>query len=516
MPGAVLAQSSARCFPETVFCIDGRIREFWEQNGGLEVYGFPLAPQGEENPEGIQLQAQWFERERFELHPENQPPYDVLLGRLGDEALRLQGRDWRSFPAGTSRPGCLFFEQTSHSLCGSFLTYWRRYGIEFDGIPGISYAESLALFGMPLSEPQPEKVEENTYTVQWFERARFELHPENQPPYDVLFGLLGRDVFNMQHPPLPKITLSAEDLAGLEKPLSLFGLKPSDVNAAKTVTYALPRIALQQDDEDGVVLMSAPMFRVPRDLQGVIGVFKTTRPLQVSGRDIQPGLYVVALQQGVVQFIDSKGERQAESQADQRQMQQRFVNPPEATITNKDICYSWERTQICTEPAVEESLTDKERNAIGDVMPKAVQALADKGLLDQADINTSGTVPEIPDEGAVKRRQATLLVAPTADFPPVDDQGVSPDNTLIGTFLVLEPIQTPTQKVIPSGAYAARFFRVGEEYVSRLFGDNGMTFDVPIVITEVRAQPEEPLVILIDMSILGNCIPWWENCPPRI
>jgi hypothetical protein len=29
------------------------------------------------------------------------------------------------------------------------------------------------------------------YTVQWFERARFEHHPENDPPYDVLLGLLG-------------------------------------------------------------------------------------------------------------------------------------------------------------------------------------------------------------------------------------------------------------------------------------------------------------------------------------
>jgi hypothetical protein len=32
-----------------------------------------------------------------------------------------------------------------------------------------------------------------TYTVQYFERNRFESHPENQPPYDVLLGLLGRD-----------------------------------------------------------------------------------------------------------------------------------------------------------------------------------------------------------------------------------------------------------------------------------------------------------------------------------
>jgi 5-hydroxyisourate hydrolase-like protein (transthyretin family) len=32
--------------------------------------------------------------------------------------------------------------------------------------------------------------------VQWFERGRFELHPENAPPYDVLLGLLGSEVRN--------------------------------------------------------------------------------------------------------------------------------------------------------------------------------------------------------------------------------------------------------------------------------------------------------------------------------
>ena len=35
--GRAQAQTSQRCFAETGFCIEGRIREFWEQNGGLPV-----------------------------------------------------------------------------------------------------------------------------------------------------------------------------------------------------------------------------------------------------------------------------------------------------------------------------------------------------------------------------------------------------------------------------------------------------------------------------------------------
>jgi sortase (surface protein transpeptidase) len=64
-----------------------------------------------------------------------------------------------------------------------------------DGDPGISEPESLALFGLPLSGPRQERLSDGrTYTVQWFERARFEYHPENPYPYNVLFGLLGREL----------------------------------------------------------------------------------------------------------------------------------------------------------------------------------------------------------------------------------------------------------------------------------------------------------------------------------
>jgi hypothetical protein len=49
---AAQAQAKARCFRETGFCISGRIREFWEQNGGLPVFGFPVTPQVRTRIEG--------------------------------------------------------------------------------------------------------------------------------------------------------------------------------------------------------------------------------------------------------------------------------------------------------------------------------------------------------------------------------------------------------------------------------------------------------------------------------
>jgi len=192
----VQAQPGERCFPETGACISGRIREFWEQNGGLAVFGFPLGPQQQETLEGQPLQAQWFERVRLELHPENARPYDVLLGRLGVDRLVQQGRDWFTFPKSEPKTDCRFFPETGHNVCGAILAAWRASGLEFDGRRGKSEAESLALFGLPLSDAQTETIEGKDYSVQWFERARFELHPENQPPYDVLLGRLGAEVRN--------------------------------------------------------------------------------------------------------------------------------------------------------------------------------------------------------------------------------------------------------------------------------------------------------------------------------
>lgn len=193
-PAPVVAQSSQRCFSETGYCIEGRIREFWESQGGLRVFGYPIGAQMQAPIEGKLYTVQQFERNRLELHPENPRPYDVLLGRLGADRLNQQGRDWFAFAkSGTS--SCRTFAETGHAVCGRFWTMWRKYGLEIDGKAGISEADSMALFGLPLSGVITERLSDGReYQVQWFERARFEMHPENSDPYDVLFGLLGNEM----------------------------------------------------------------------------------------------------------------------------------------------------------------------------------------------------------------------------------------------------------------------------------------------------------------------------------
>lgn len=196
---ATPTQAAQRCFAETQQCIDGRIAQFWGQNGGLPVFGYPIGPQETVNIEGKPIVSQRFERTRLELHPENTAPYDVLLGRIGAQRLSQQGRDWFSFPKSSDTGGCKVFAETGHAVCGAFLAAWRRHGLQMDKNPAVSDAESLGLFGLPLSGVITERLADGQlYQVQWFERARFEAHPENPAPYNVLLGLLGNEVFAQQ------------------------------------------------------------------------------------------------------------------------------------------------------------------------------------------------------------------------------------------------------------------------------------------------------------------------------
>ncbi len=158
-------------FGETGHRLDGSFLQYWQTHGDLAQFGYPLTPAFYE---GAYL-VQYFERNRFELHPENAgTPYEVLLGLLGSERLAASRL---ALPPETAQPGGQFFPATGYSVGGAFLQYWQTHG-------------GLAQFGYPRSPQMPDEGR----TVQYFERARLELHPENAgTPYYVLLTLLGYD-----------------------------------------------------------------------------------------------------------------------------------------------------------------------------------------------------------------------------------------------------------------------------------------------------------------------------------
>jgi spore germination protein len=176
-------------FSQTGHSLSGTFLKYWQQNGGLPVFGYPLTEQFiEKSPtDGKLYTVQYFERNRFELHPENadsssQPPNNVLLGLLG-----VQAAGGHFFPPATDPapgPDTLYFPQVEHTLSGTFFQYWQQNG-------------GLTQFGYPISEPVLEQnpADGKTYTVQYTERARLELHPEyTGTNAEVLLGLLGLDI----------------------------------------------------------------------------------------------------------------------------------------------------------------------------------------------------------------------------------------------------------------------------------------------------------------------------------
>jgi hypothetical protein len=157
------AASPFRYFKETGHNIGARIKTFYETKGGIATFGLPLTEVIQEG----NLQVQYFERAKFELHPEFEPSYYVSLTQLG-RAL-VEGRTEEPFlpRAGADSASVTFFPQTGHTVQLGFRAYWLNNG-------------GLQIFGYPLSEEFSEVSPDDgqTYTVQYFERAKFEYHPE--------------------------------------------------------------------------------------------------------------------------------------------------------------------------------------------------------------------------------------------------------------------------------------------------------------------------------------------------
>jgi hypothetical protein len=160
---------------------------YWNKFGGLAIFGMPITEEFQENGHTVQ----YYERARFEWQPGTWPErYDVLLGLVGNEVTAGRATE-APFQATTAKNSadCTFYAQTGHNLCAGFQAYWEKYG-------------GLATYGFPISEEFQEKNLDTgqTYTVQYFERGRYEWHPGEWPErFDVELGRLGSQVLSMKY-----------------------------------------------------------------------------------------------------------------------------------------------------------------------------------------------------------------------------------------------------------------------------------------------------------------------------
>lgn len=190
VPQTLSAQTSELCFTETTQCISGPIKTYWQANGGLSVFGYPITSQRIENVEGHSLTVQWFERDRLEIQMDGH----VTAGRLGARWLELNNQSWQFGDAtiphteytSHGNDQCRMFNETGYAVCGKFRKYWEQHG-------------GLARFGYPIGNEHITQIDGRWLWVQYFERRRMEYHPSLAgTPYEILLGLLGSAVYNAQ------------------------------------------------------------------------------------------------------------------------------------------------------------------------------------------------------------------------------------------------------------------------------------------------------------------------------
>ncbi|MEA2576361.1 MAG: hypothetical protein QOH93_3659 [Chloroflexia bacterium] len=171
----------AKYFRETRQTVGHDFLKFYNIYGGTTTFGYPISPEQVVNGTLVQQ----FERARMEWHPDlakstgTTPVPGVTLSLLGQQRAQQLNLTWPASPdPGTGR----YFKETGQGIQGGFLDYWLDHGGE-------------RIFGLPISPevPMPNPSNGKTYTTQYFQRARFEYHPELPEGQRIMLGALGSE-----------------------------------------------------------------------------------------------------------------------------------------------------------------------------------------------------------------------------------------------------------------------------------------------------------------------------------
>jgi hypothetical protein len=169
---APLSTSGSIYFSQTNHTASNGFLSFWLAHGQAVRWGYPITDEFQENGTTVQ----YFERGRLEYHanaPANARITASLTGSMLAGSRRFQ-------PGSAIRPTSYetYFPQTQHTLRGSFYNYWKSHG-------------QLESFGYPLSE----EFAEGGHTVQYFQRARFELTRDG----GIWLGHIGRELLDLHN-----------------------------------------------------------------------------------------------------------------------------------------------------------------------------------------------------------------------------------------------------------------------------------------------------------------------------
>lgn len=171
-------QNGERYFEETGHWVSGVFLDYFNSQGGLEIFGYPITEPFVDQG----LLVQYFQKARMEWHPNNPDPYKILLGLLGEE-LKYRHSPIPQ-PQSTSRRK-VYFPETGHTLAYAFLDYFKAHG-------------SIDIFGYPITEMHFE----DGKIVQYFQRLKMEWYTDD-PTSTIRIGNLGELYVNIYKDRMP-------------------------------------------------------------------------------------------------------------------------------------------------------------------------------------------------------------------------------------------------------------------------------------------------------------------------
>jgi hypothetical protein len=171
-------QITSRYFDETGHSVKDEFLTFYlSAPDPLLVYGLPIT-EAFIDPLNKNIKMQYFQRARFELDPNAAAGKRVKLSDLG--LLTYQASKVQQVNMATNTPACRQYKD--FFVCYAFLAFFDAHG-------------GLTQFGYPISNYSKE----GDQYIQYFERARFEYHPELSNDVWVRLTDIGRIQFDQSH-----------------------------------------------------------------------------------------------------------------------------------------------------------------------------------------------------------------------------------------------------------------------------------------------------------------------------
>ena len=284
----IFAQSdSTEFFPEIGHYVVGDFHDFYFSNPDARlVYGLPITDEYIDPQSGLLIQ--YFEKVRFEYHPESPPGERIKLTPLGVKTLE-HGDTIQGLTAST--PNCHQQNGWEYPVCFSFFNFYQRYGGERQfgkPIAGLEYLDG--------------------HLVQFFEYAQLIWMPENPDQARITIAALGYKYFYAFETDLRKL----EPYRNYEYNLSI-----SEINVRAFAKQAVISngstqdiyiIAVDQNNaplSNGIVQVS---FRYPDKIEGRTRTYQTDEyglaKVPLTAESTKPGVVEVVVR---VTYNDLEG-----------------------------------------------------------------------------------------------------------------------------------------------------------------------------------------------------------------